>query len=52
MKSIRSLEGYREPYVRGPHVRYFLISIWIAFVTALLAILGMLSVIRLISPMG
>lgn len=47
-----SLGNFREPYVRGPHIRYFFISIMIAFAIALLAVFGLVSLIRLVHPMA
>ena len=44
----RSMGHYRDPYVRGPHIRYFIVSVTIAFVVALLAMIGLLTLIRMV----
>ena len=41
-----SFGSYREPYVRGPHYRYFFISIMIAFLVAITAVIGIVFVFR------
>jgi len=41
--------NFREPYVRGPHIRYFFISIVIAFIIAIMSMIGVLSLIRVIN---
>lgn len=45
----RSMGHYRDPYVRGPHIRYFIISLAIAFVVALLAMMGLVTLIRMVT---
>jgi len=41
--------NFREPYVRGPHVRYFLISIMISLVVAMMSVIGLLSIVRMLT---
>jgi hypothetical protein len=48
----RSFGGFREPYVRGPHYRYFFISIMIAFLIAMAAVIGIASVFRFAYALG
>lgn len=36
----KSLGALREPYVRGPHLRYFLLATSIAFIVATITLIG------------
>lgn len=46
----QSLEKVHEPYVRGPHLRYFIMSMVIGLIGALLLFTGLVVLFRLVVP--
>jgi hypothetical protein len=47
----KSISEFREPYVRGPHFRYFITAMVIAFFVVAILLVGFVLFMRLIFPL-
>lgn len=48
----RVRRDFHEHHVRAPHLFYFIISVFTAFLISLIAMMGVVTILRILYPLG